>query len=191
MLSPEEQKMADHSWVEYWPFPYQAIEHCKGNANGLGLVNQGKEHTIEELGDFEDSKIKRVSSIRSQRSSHADAVQYPLVWVNPATGEKAFQVHGICARKLFLRNGPDETPRTIDDVVEIRKWLADIQLRILKPEYICMAPVEEGDVAMWDNYGMFHSAVDYPIETYGPRTMHQANVGSSRGPIAPVPIPAA
>jgi alpha-ketoglutarate-dependent taurine dioxygenase len=79
----------------------------------------------------------------------------------------------------------------IDDIVEVRKWLANIQLRILKPEYICMAPVEEGDVAMWDNYGVFHSAVDYPIEKYGPRTMHQANIGGSRGPIAPVPIPVA
>jgi len=38
-----------------------AIEHCKGNANGLGLVNQGKEHTLEELGDYDESKIKRVS----------------------------------------------------------------------------------------------------------------------------------
>jgi xanthine dioxygenase len=40
-----------------------AIEHCKGNANGLGLVNQGKEHTVEELGDFDESKVKRVSSV--------------------------------------------------------------------------------------------------------------------------------
>lgn len=61
MLTTEEQKMADHSWVEYWPYPYQAIENCKGNANGLGLENQGKEHTIEELGEYEESKIKKVS----------------------------------------------------------------------------------------------------------------------------------
>lgn len=27
----------------------------------------------------------------------------------------------------------------------------DKQLRILKPQYICLAPVEEGDVAMWDD----------------------------------------
>jgi alpha-ketoglutarate-dependent taurine dioxygenase len=73
--------------------------------------------------------------------------------------------------------------------VEIRKWLANIQLRILKPGYICMAPVEEGDVTMWDNYGVFHSAVDYPYKKYGPRTMHQANIGWSRGLIAIGGIP--
>lgn len=48
--------MADHPWVEYWPHPHQAIEHCKGNAN----ENQGKEHTIEELGEYDESEIKGV-----------------------------------------------------------------------------------------------------------------------------------
>ncbi|KAK4495189.1 hypothetical protein PRZ48_013516 [Zasmidium cellare] len=173
LLSPEEQKMADHSWVEYWPHPYMAIEDCKGNPNGLGLENQGKEHTIEEIGEFDASKVKK----------------YPMVWVNPITGEKAFQVHGICARKLYLRNSPDETPKVIDDLTEIRKFLSDIQLRIMKPQYIFLPPVDEGDVLMWDNYGLFHSAVDYPLEKYGPRTMHQANIGASRGPVGPVPVP--
>lgn len=61
MMSEEEQHMADHSWVEYWPHPYMAIENYKGNAKSLGLVNQGMEHTVEELGDYGDSKFKRVS----------------------------------------------------------------------------------------------------------------------------------
>jgi hypothetical protein len=60
MLTPEEQNMADHSWVEYWPFPYMASENCKGNANGLGLANEGKEHSVEEIGEFDETKIKRV-----------------------------------------------------------------------------------------------------------------------------------
>ncbi|KAK5724727.1 hypothetical protein LTR15_004774 [Elasticomyces elasticus] len=115
-----------------------AIENCKGNANGLGLVDQGKEHTIEELGDYDESSVKK----------------YSMAWLNPVTDEKAFMVHGIAARKLYIRSGPDEQPRVIEDLTEIRKFLADIQLRILKPEYICMAPVEEGDIVMWDNYGV-------------------------------------
>lgn len=52
--------MADHSYVEYWPHPYMTIENCKGNPNGLGLENQGKEHTIDELGDFDETKVKKV-----------------------------------------------------------------------------------------------------------------------------------
>jgi len=114
--------------------------------------------------------------------------QYPMVWINPVTGEKAFQVHGICARKLFIRSSTEESPKVIDDVVEIRKFLHHIQSRILKPEYILLPEIEEGDIVMWDNYGCFHSAVDYPLK-YGSRTMHQANIGASRGPQGPLPIP--
>lgn len=110
--------------------------------------------------------------------------------MNPVTGEKAFQVHGLAARKLFLRSSTSEPPKVIDDVVAIRSFLHDIQTRVLRPEYIWLPEVEEGDIVMWDNYGTFHTAVDYPLEKYGPRTMHQANVGASRGPVGPVPIPA-
>lgn len=105
------------------------------------------------------------------------------------TGEKAFQVHGIAVRKLFLRSSPTAEAEVIEDVAKIRSFLLDIQSRILKPEYICLPEVEEGDIVMWDNYGLFHTAVDYPLEKYGPRSMHQANIGASRGPVGPVPIP--
>lgn len=111
-----------------------------------------------------------------------------MVWINPVTGEKAFQVHGICARKLFIRSSPTEEPRIIEDLVEIRKLLKTIQERVLKPEYILIPSLEEGDIVMWANYQMFHTAIDYP-DWFGPRTMHQANIASSAGPVGPVPIP--
>jgi alpha-ketoglutarate-dependent taurine dioxygenase len=110
-----------------------------------------------------------------------------MVWVNPLTGEKAFHVHGICAKKLYLRSSPGQEPRIVEDIAEIRKFVLDIQSRILRPEYILLAPVEEGDVIIWDNYGVFHSAVDYPVKL-GPRSMHQANIGGSIGPRGPIPI---
>lgn len=40
MLSPEEQQVVDHSWVEYWPHPYMAIENCRGNPNGKNLISR-------------------------------------------------------------------------------------------------------------------------------------------------------
>ncbi|KAI2783109.1 Clavaminate synthase-like protein [Daldinia loculata] len=172
MMTEDEKKMADHSWVEYAPHPYMWIGDCKGNSNGLGLVSQGKEKQLEDLGDFDPKDVKT----------------YPMVWINPVTGEKAFQVHGICARKLFIRSSPTEEPRIIEDLVEIRKLLKTIQERVLKPEYILIPSLEEGDIVMWANYQMFHTAIDYP-DWFGPRTMHQANIASSAGPVGPVPIP--
>lgn len=92
-----------------------------------------------------------------------------MVWVNPETNEKAFMVHGIVAHKLFVRSSPDEEARVISDVIEIREFLHNIQSRVLKPEHILLPELEEGDMVMWDNYGVFHTACDYPEEGYGPR----------------------
>jgi alpha-ketoglutarate-dependent taurine dioxygenase len=72
--------------------------------------------------------------------------------------------------------------------LKIREFLKPIQERVLKPEYIMIPKLEEGDIVMWANYQMFHSAIDYPA-AYGPRTMHQANIGGSKGPVGPIPIP--
>ncbi|KAI9731053.1 MAG: hypothetical protein M1834_005516 [Cirrosporium novae-zelandiae] len=172
LLNDEEKKMCDNSWVEYAPHPYMWIENCKANSNGLGLVTQGKEHTLAELPEIDPAKIKK----------------YPFVWINPVTREKALQVHGIIARRLFIKKTPDSEMEIIDDIIKIRERLADLQTRILKPEYIFLAPVEEGDIGMWDNFGMFHTAVPYPT-SYGPRTMHQANVGASSSPKSVRPMP--
>ncbi|KAJ2899483.1 Alpha-ketoglutarate dependent xanthine dioxygenase [Zalerion maritima] len=105
----------------------------------------GPGEALEELGDWDPKEVKK----------------YPMVWVNPVTRERAFIVHEICARKLFLESSPDEEPRVVDDVVEIRKWLKGIQERVLKPEYIMITGLEEGDIVR-------------------ARTMHQANIG---GPV--------
>ncbi|KAI1076490.1 hypothetical protein F5B20DRAFT_318366 [Whalleya microplaca] len=172
LMTEEERKMADHSWVEYAPHPYMWMGDCKGNSNGLGVANQGKEKKLEDLGDFDWNNVKR----------------YPMIWVNPITQERAFQVHGICARKLFVRSSPTEEPKVIEDVTEIRALLKTIQERVLKPEYILIPALDEGDIVMWANYQLFHTAIDYP-ESYGPRTMHQANIGSSIPPVGPNSIP--
>ncbi|BDD57667.1 hypothetical protein MPDQ_007245 [Monascus purpureus] len=109
-----------------------------------------------------------------------------MVWVNPLTGKKEFQGHGICVRKLYLRSSPDEKPRVVEDIGEICKFILGIQNRILRPEYIPLAPAE-GDVVILDNYRLFHSAVDHLLEL-GSRSMHQASIGDSVGPKGPVLI---
>jgi len=163
--------LADNSWVEYAPFPYMWIENCKGRPNGLGLETEGLEHKMDEMPEWEESKIKT----------------YPMVWINPL-GQKALQVHGIAVRKMFLKATPSSDVQVVVDLVEIRKLLHSWQERIIRPEYVLLAPVEEGVVQMWDNWSIFHTAVDYP-DQYGPRTMHQANLAASDSPVGPVPIP--
>lgn len=59
LMTDDEKKVADHSWVEYAPHPYKWIGNCSGRTNGLGLETEGKELPLEEIGEFEESKIKR------------------------------------------------------------------------------------------------------------------------------------
>ena len=61
------------------------------------------------------------------------------------TGEKSMQVHGKCVRKMFLKATPASEVEVIEDVAKIRKLLHSWQERIIRPEYVLMAPVEEGD----------------------------------------------
>ncbi|KAH7026807.1 alpha-ketoglutarate dependent dioxygenase [Macrophomina phaseolina] len=175
LLSPEEKRMADHSWFEYMYYPFEWIKACRGNANGVGLANEGRETPMDEM-----EKIPRRPEWQKK---------YPMVLVNHVTGEKSFQVQANCVHKLFLRDGPDETPTVITDLAEIRNFLSNIQSRIVRPEYIYMGPEEEGDLLLWLNWGVMHSRVDYPVR-YGVRTAHGGWLPGSKAPVGPVPIPA-
>lgn len=115
-------------------------------------------------------------------------IKYPMVWVNPLTGEKSFQVSPAAVRKLHIRHSVDEKARVIDDLEEVRSFLYDIQIRIVRPEFILTEPKDAGDLILWDNCGMMHTRIDYPSK-YGPRTCHQAGIGSANPPTGPVPIP--
>jgi len=81
-----------------------------------------------------------------------------MVWVNPL-GQKALQVHGIAVRKMFLKATPTSEVEVVEDVIKIRKLLLSWQERILRPEYIMMTPVENGDVQMWDNWVSYRSQI--------------------------------
>jgi hypothetical protein len=65
LMTQEERRIADHSWVEYAPHPYMWIGSCSGKANGLGLESEGKEKTIKELGDYNPDDVKRYPMVSS------------------------------------------------------------------------------------------------------------------------------
>lgn len=91
-------------------------------------------------------------------------------------------------RRLYIRNGPDETPKIIDDLGEVRRFLDKIQSRIIKPENIWVGPEEEHDLVLFGSYGLLHSNIDYPA-SWGKRSIHQAFMPTSKPPVGPVPTP--
>ncbi|CAN9416137.1 unnamed protein product [Alternaria alternata] len=175
MLSDEEKRMADHSWAEYSILPFENLKDCHYAPNGLGVVTEGREQPEEEL--------LKLGGARKEWQK-----KYPMVWVNPVTGKKSFMCIQHLIRRLFIRNGPDETARVIDDLGEVRKFLDNIYTRIIRPEHIWVGPEEEQDLVIFGSHGLLHSNIDYPA-SWGVRTIHQAFMPTKKPPVGPVPIP--
>lgn len=86
-----------------------------------------------------------------------------------------------------MRATPTGEVKVVEDVAEIRKLLHSWQEIIIRPEYVFMAPVEEGRYwnveqlgefslfkrRVWfgliETRSAFYTAVDYP-DHYGPRS---------------------
>ncbi|CAN9161549.1 unnamed protein product [Alternaria sp. RS040] len=177
MLSDDEKKTVDHSWVEYMYWPYEKIKGCRGAPNGLGVANEGRELPDEEVEAHEEGSKDWQKKL-------------PLVWVNSVTCKKSFQVQHNLVRRLFIRNGPNDTPKVIDNLGEVRKLLDKIQGRMIKPEHIWLGPEEEHDILFFQDYGLFHTKIDYPA-SWGVRTAHQGWLPGGKPPAGPVPIPEA
>ncbi|KAB2102115.1 hypothetical protein AG0111_0g9554 [Alternaria gaisen] len=175
MLSDEEKRMADHSWAEYSILPFENLKDCHYAPNGLGVVTEGREQPEEEL--------LKLGGARKEWQK-----KYPMVWVNPVTGKKSFMCIQHLIRRLFIRNGPDETARIIDDLGEVRKFLDNIYTRIIRPEHIWVGPEDEQDLVIFGSQGLLHSNIDYPA-SWGVRTIHQAFMPTKKPPVGPVPIP--
>lgn len=64
LLSEEEKRMADHSWVEYMYWPYEWVKGCRGAPNGLGVANEGKETSLEEMEKIPDLQLQWQKKVR-------------------------------------------------------------------------------------------------------------------------------
>jgi hypothetical protein len=136
LLAEEEKKVADHSYWEPAPHPFGWSGTRMYTSNGLGIAPGGETVPLNKLPPWEASKVYK----------------YPLVWLNPVTGEKGFQIMPQCVRKLFLRSSPEEEVRVVDDLEEIRIWLNNTLDRVANPEYILIPSCEEGDMIVWNNW---------------------------------------
>ncbi|KAK4700045.1 xanthine dioxygenase, partial [Phenoliferia sp. Uapishka_3] len=127
-LSEKDKAWVDHSRAEYAPSPYQWIQDAKAMGNGFGMESDDLETPLIDLPSNNPDLVK----------------QYPLVWINPLTGEKALQVHSIIVAELFIRTSADGAETVVDNVSQVRQILYDLQRPFLKPENILISPQGEG-----------------------------------------------
>ncbi|RFU31473.1 hypothetical protein B7463_g4866, partial [Scytalidium lignicola] len=165
LLSDEEKALVENSRWEPAPHPFAWTGTRRLRSCGLGIAPGGEVLPLDKLPEWSPEKI----------------YQFPMVWVNPVTGEKGLHIFCDVIRKLHFKSSPDGPERVVDDLEEIRTWLNNIMDRICKPEYISIPPYDEGDLVLFNNWGVIHSAIEYPVH-YGSRLMHQCHVSSSTAP---------
>ena len=152
LLTDEEKELVENGRWEPAPHPFAWTGTRKLRSCGFGTTAGGEVVPLDQLPEWTPEKV----------------YQFPMVWVNPVTGEKGLHIHNDVVRKLYFRPVDDGPDTVIEDLEEIRTWLNSIVDRVCNPEYIAIPPYDEGDLLLFNNWGVVHSAIDYPVE-YGSR----------------------
>ncbi|KAJ5415149.1 Taurine catabolism dioxygenase TauD/TfdA [Penicillium sp. CMV-2018d] len=152
------------------PQPYVWTGTRKIRNSGLGMAPGGETVPLEKLPAWTPEKVYK----------------FPMVWVNPVTNVRSFQVLPDVVRKFYLKEG-DGAEEVVEDGERIRVFLNEIIDRIIKPENILVPTYKQGDVILFNNWEVMHSSIGFPA-SYGTRTMHQCHIPSSTFPAGPVPV---
>ncbi|CAK7901515.1 hypothetical protein CAAN1_23S00804 [[Candida] anglica] len=168
-LSPEDQKFALSTTVEYAPHPYIFISPAGATNDGLTMVSEDKEFSFDKLPEWESSKVKKL----------------PMVWTNPVTKEHHLQLHGCCLYKLHTTN--DDGSVTTLDLKDARNKAHELMRPAIEPEKVLAHAWSEGDLVIFYNIGVWHSVTGEfkGINKDGKderRLMHQCNIASAVDP---------
>jgi len=145
------------------------MSSARSRADGLGLVSEGKELSLNSLPEIDESKIQIL----------------PMCWKNPLDGRLALQVHPSAVRKLHLKDGT-----VIQDLKEVREIVHSLQRGGIAPERVYAHDWEEGDLVLFHNRGVLHSVVGAFAEDEV-RLFRQCNVAASALPEGPAVVAAA
>lgn len=162
-LSDLDKQYVMTSKVEYAAHPYIWMSRCKSRANGLGLETDDLELDTADLPPIDPSKIKI----------------YPMTWRNPLTGQLAMMVYPTAARRIHLSDGS-----VISDLREVRETLYRLQRPGIEPQCIYAHDWEEGDMVLFNNWGVMHSIVGAFAEDEI-RIFRQCNMAASSPPQGP------
>jgi hypothetical protein len=135
VLTHEEKKIADLSFWEPAPYAFAWSVSRRFRSSGFGLAPGGKTISLDELPDWTSDKV----------------FKYPIVWLNPITGEKRFQIMAEIVRKVYFKDPPHEAEKIVEDEEGIRVWLNRIFDRLARPGCIVI-PRTEGDMVVWNNW---------------------------------------
>lgn len=75
--------------------------------DGASIYSEDLEMNLEDVPAWEEEKCKT----------------YPMVWINPLTGQKSLQVHGQAAYKLFLKRSKEGAEKVVTNLKAVRSFI--------------------------------------------------------------------
>ncbi|CAK9440354.1 uncharacterized protein LODBEIA_P44540 [Lodderomyces beijingensis] len=169
-LSEEDKDFVLNTTVEYAPHPYIFISPARATPDGLTMVSEGKERSLDDLPEWEESKVKKL----------------PMVWTNPVTKQHHFQTHGCCLFKLHTKNKDGKI--TTLGLKEAREKVHKLMRPAIAPKNVLAHSWKQGDLVLFFNRGVWHS-VTGEFKGQGKegqderRLMHQCNIASTLDPV--------
>ncbi|KAG6335453.1 hypothetical protein ID866_3627 [Astraeus odoratus] len=177
ILPPEYKSLAVRTKVRYAPHPYVWMAPARAMPTGLGIETEGLELPLNDLPEWEESKIKTL----------------PMLWKNPVTGELHFQVHPCGVQELIIAPLPERAKRDgalypdgahLRDLNEVRSLLYRIQRPAIAPQFVYPHDWKERDLVLFHNRGVLHTVVG-AFKPDQVRVFHQCNLAASDVPAGP------
>jgi alpha-ketoglutarate-dependent taurine dioxygenase len=94
------------------------------------------------------------------------------------TKQPALQVHAFCVESLITDG------RVLSDLIECRRILHELMRPAIAPNKIYAHPWQPGDLAIFNNRGVWHTVVG-SLRSTDHRIYHQCNLASSEPPLGP------
>jgi taurine dioxygenase len=130
-----------------------------------GLVGR---HHYGNREDLDKSSRTVASVLTDEQEARLDWVRHPLVRVHPVTGRRA--LYAVSGSSFGIEGMPDDEGRALLD---------ELKAHALQPKYRLGVKYGVGDVVIWDNLSLLHSAT--LTDPDDPRTLWRITVKAPPG----------
>jgi taurine dioxygenase len=113
--------------------------------------------------DLDEQSRTAASALNKDQWDKMDVVQHPLVRPHPATGQKA--LYAVSGTSMGIVDMPQ------GEAIDL---LNELKAHATQPKYQLRLKYGVGDMVMWDNPSLLHSAT--LTDTQYPRTLHRITV---------------
>ena len=158
-LDTDQRQLARSLLVNYGVHPFKRVHGLPMSRLGLRVINDDQDYTRH----YEQAK------------EDTGCMRHPLVWKHPVTGRLALMGHTRCMLSMESIHGE------WFDVEASRALLEDMYSRAVRPEFVHAVNHESGDLTLWDNFSVWHTATG-GLEPEDRRVCHLCALNGSLEP---------